>query len=161
MPVIELSWTIYSFEYAQISLLAGPAAKSLPREIKPPERNLSLVLKNLICLSNEPVTLSLVKYLAWKICYLLALASAKRISELHGLSYQVRHLKGWKPCTFSFVPDFIAKSQNLSILDPRFEKLIIPLLTDFMGGDRDMMLLCTCFVLRSTLAQLTISSCLY
>ena len=41
------------------------------------------------------------KCLTWKTCFMLALALAKRVSELHGLSCQIRHSKGWRSCTFS------------------------------------------------------------
>ena len=46
-----------------------------------------------------------------KTSFLLALASARRVSELHGLSAEVRHSKGWSSMTFSLAPDFLAKTQ--------------------------------------------------
>ena len=67
---------------------------------------------------------------------MLALASTKKVSKLHNLFYQVRHLKGWKFSTFSFFPDFT------SVYDSRFEEFIIPSLADFMDEDREEMLLC-------------------
>ena len=76
-----------------------------PREIWPPDWNLSHVLQ---CLSQppfEPLKLSSDKHLSWKLSFLLALASAKRVNELHGLSFRVRHLRGWSSYTFSFLPD--------------------------------------------------------
>ena len=60
----------------------------------------------------EPLKLSSAKHLTWKSCFLLALAPAKRVIELHGLSSRVQHARGWKSCTFSFVPDFVAETQN-------------------------------------------------
>ena len=65
-----------------------------PREIQPPDWNLSLVLR---CLSRppfEPLKLASDKHLTWKMSFLLARVSAKRISELHGLSFGVRHSHG-------------------------------------------------------------------
>ena len=55
---------------------------------------------------------------------MLALALAKRVSELHGFSYQVRHLKGWESCTSSF-PDFVAETQNPFVLDSKYEEFTI------------------------------------
>ena len=88
-----------------------------PQEILPPDWNLSLVL---LCLSRppfEPLKLTSGKHLTWKTSFLLALASAKRVSELHSLSFCVCHSRGWRACTFSFLPDFMAKTQNPSISD--------------------------------------------
>ena len=66
-----------------------------PREIRPSDWNLSLVFR---CLSRppfEPHKLASDKHLTWKTVFLLALASAKRVSELHGLSFRVRHSCEW------------------------------------------------------------------
>ena len=52
--------------------------------------------------------------------------STKRVSDLHGLSFRVRYSCGWRSCTFSFLPDFVAKTQNPSIPDSRFEEFCIP-----------------------------------
>ena len=48
--------------------------------------------------------------------FLLALASAKRIGELHALSYRVSHSRGWGEVSFFFVPGFVAKTQDPSSL---------------------------------------------
>ena len=76
------------------------------------------------------------KSLTWKSCFLVALASAKRISELHGLSFWDRHSGEWKLCIYSFIPEFVAKTQNLSILDNRFEEIVDHSLHDFIDGAR-------------------------
>ena len=81
------------------------------------------------------------KHLTWKTSFLLALASAKRVSELHGLSFWARHSHGWSFCTF-FLPDFVAKTQNPSVPDSHFEDFSVPSLDDFVGGDRDEPLFC-------------------
>ena len=60
--------------------------------------------------------------------FLLALASAKRIGELHALSYRLSHTRGWGEVSFSFVPGFVAKTQDLSSLAPRFEGFSVPAL---------------------------------
>ena len=80
--------------------------------------------------------------LALKTVFLLALASAKRVDELHALSVQVGHSEGWRSLSFSFVLDFVAKTQNPSIPDHRFDGFFIPWLKDFAGDDPEEMLLC-------------------
>ena len=96
-----------------------------PREVWPPDWNLSLVLRSLTRLPYEPLKLSSDKHLAWKTCFLLALALAKKVSELHGLSFQVCHSRGWQSCTFSFLLDFVAKTQNPLAPDPCFDEFTI------------------------------------
>ena len=61
-------------------------------------------------------------------CFLLAFTLARRVSELYDLSFHVWHSRGWKSCTFSYVHDIVAWTQNPSIRDPRFEEFTIPCL---------------------------------
>ena len=66
-----------------------------PRKIRPPDWNLSLFL---CCLSRplfENLNLVSNKHLTWKMSILLALASAKRVGELHSFPFGVRHSCGW------------------------------------------------------------------
>ena len=53
--------------------------------------------------------------------FLLVLAAAKCIGELHALSYRVSHTRNWGEVSFSFVTGFVAKTQDPSSLAPRFE----------------------------------------
>ena len=57
-------------------------------------------------------------------------------------------LKGWRSCTFSLVPDFLAKTQNPSVHDFYFEEFTVPSLVDFVYRDRDEMLLCSIRAIR-------------
>ena len=45
-------------------------------------------------------------------------------------------------CTFSFVPSFVAKTQNPALLDAYFDEFIIPFLRDFVDGVLEELLLC-------------------
>ena len=45
-------------------------------------------------------------------------------------------------CTFSFVPEFVAKTQKPSVLDDSFEEFTIPFLHDFNNGNCDETLHC-------------------
>ena len=64
--------------------------------------------------------------MAQKTFFLSALASAKNIGELHALLFRVSHTRGWGEVSFSFVPGFVAKTQNPSSLAPRFEGFSVP-----------------------------------
>ena len=72
--------------------------------------------------------------------FLLGLAIAKRVSRLHGLCYEAEH--SWNLCswTFSFVPKFFAKTQNLSVLDFAIQGVYGIVTWGIM--DSDEMLLC-------------------
>ena len=111
-----------------------------PHEIRPPDWKLSLVLS--LKLASD-------KHLTWK----MSLVSAKRVSELHSLSFWIHHSRGWRSCIFSFLPDFMAKTQNPSAPDSFFEEFPIPSLDDFVGGDQDELLLCSIRSLRKYLSQ--------
>ena len=64
-------------------------------------------------------------FLAQKTLFLLALASAKRIGELHALSYRVSHTRDWGEVSFA----------------PRFEGFTVPALTN-ARKNRNGRLLC-------------------
>ena len=92
-----------------------------PVELRPPAWDLALVLQSLTGAPYEPLRTCDERFLVQKTLFLLALASAKRIGELHALSYRVSHSRGWGVVSFSFVPGFVAKTQDPSSLAPRFE----------------------------------------
>ena len=89
----------------------------------------------------EPLRTCDERFLAQKKLFLLALASAKRIGELHALSYRVSHSRGWAEVSFSFVPGFVAKTQDPSSLAPRFEGFTVPALLN-ARNNRNGRLLC-------------------
>ena len=89
---------------------------------------MALVLNSLTTAPYEPLKDAEEHLLAHKTFFLLALASTKRVGELHALSHRVSHSVGWKEVSFSFVPSFVAKTQNQSSLDLRFESFTIPAL---------------------------------
>ena len=80
-------------------------------------------------------------FLAQKTLFLLALALAKRIGELHALSYRVSHTRDWGEVSFAFVTGFVAKTQDPSSLAPRFEGFTVPALTN-ARKNRNGRLLC-------------------
>ena len=91
-------------------LLRSFSKSAKPEELRPPAWDIALVLQSLTRAPYEPLRTSDEHFLAQKTLFLLALASAKRIDELHTLSYRVSHSRGWSEVSFSFVPGFVAKT---------------------------------------------------
>ena len=89
----------------------------------------------------EPLRTCEERFLAQKTLFLLALASAKRIGELHALSYRVSHTRDWGEVSFAFVTGFVAKTQDPSSLAPRFEGFTVPALPN-ARKNRNGRLLC-------------------
>ncbi|MPC63229.1 hypothetical protein E2C01_057324 [Portunus trituberculatus] len=114
-----------------------------------PAWDLSLVLRSLLRPPYEPLLTALLRDVSLKTVFLLALTSARQISGLHGLSAEVRHSKGWTSMTFSFVPDFLAKSQYPG--QHSFDEFTIPALLDFVGEDEVDHLLCPVCTVREIL----------
>ena len=132
----------------ELTLLVRSFSVSCPAsEVRPPAWDLTLVLRSLTKKPYEPLTSSSERFVAQKALFLIALASAKRIGELHGLSYRVSHTSGWKEVSFGFVPGFVAKTQDPSIPDSRYESFSIPALPR-RGTDPDARLLCPVRALR-------------
>ena len=78
----------------EITTLLRSFARSVnPVELCPPAWDISLVLQSLTGAPYEPLRTCEERFLAQKTLFLLALASAKRIGELHALSYRVSHTR--------------------------------------------------------------------
>ena len=60
-----------------------------PVELRPPAWDIALVLQSLTGAPYEPLRTCDERFLAQKMLFLLPLAWAKRIGELHALSYRV------------------------------------------------------------------------
>ena len=113
----------------EITTLLRSFARSVnPVELRPPAWDVSLVLQSLTGAPYEPLQTCEECFLAQKTLFLLALASAKRIGELHALSYRVSHTRDWGEVSFAFVAGFVAKTQDPSSLAPRFEGFSVPAL---------------------------------
>ena len=105
------------------------------------------MLRSLKTAPYEPLNSASERFVGLKALFLLALASMKRVGELHGLSFRVSHNSGWKEMSFDFVPGFVAKTQDPSTSDSRFEGFSIPALPR-RGHDQDARLLCPVRALR-------------
>ena len=126
----------------EITTLFRSFARSVnPVELRPPAWDVSLVLQSHTGAPYEPLLTCEERFLAQKTLFLLALASAERIGELHALSYRVSHTRGWGEVSFSFVTGFVAKTQDPSSLAPRFEGFSVPALPN-ARNNRNGRLLC-------------------
>ena len=126
--VLTLNGTDLS-DSRELYILFRSFAKSCPTTgLRPPAWDVALVLSSLTTAPYEPLKDAEERLLAHKTLFLLALASAKRVGELHALSHRVSHSAGWSEVSFSFVPGFVAKTQDQSSHDPRFESFTIPAL---------------------------------
>ena len=97
----------------ELSMLFRSFAKSCPTTgLRPPAWDVALVLNSLTTAPYEPLKDAEERLLAHKMLFLLALALAKRVGELHTLSHRVSHSTGWREVSFSFVPGFVAKTQD-------------------------------------------------
>ena len=112
-----------------------------PVELRPPAWDVCLVLQSLTGAPYEPLRTCEERFLTQKTLFLLALASAKRIGELHALSYQVSHTRDWGVVSFAFVTGFVAKTQDPSSFAPRFEGFSVPALPNAQKN-RNGRLLC-------------------
>ena len=113
----------------EITMLLRSFSRSVdPVELRPPACDVPLVLQSLTGAPYEPLRTCEERFLAQKMLFLLALASAKRIGELHALSNCVSHTRNWGEVSFSFVTGVVAKAQDPFSLAPRFEGFSVPAL---------------------------------
>ena len=132
----------------EITMLLRSFSRSLdPVELRPPAWDVALVLQSLTGAPYEPLRTRDERFLAQKTLLLLALASAKRVGELHDLSYRVSHSRGWGEVSFSFVPGFVAKTQDPFSLAPRFEGFTVSALPN-ARNNRNGRLLCPVWAVR-------------
>ena len=118
-----------------------------------PKWDLNLVLHSLKKAPYEPVALAPLKQLTYKTVFLLALASAKRVSELHGLSCVVKHSHHWDTVTLTFAPDFIAKTQIPGCTQTNSAPIVIPALHTLLSPGDDELALCPVRTLREYLKR--------
>ena len=129
----------------EISTLMRNFDLEMPRvSMKPPMWDLSLVLLSLKRKPYEPLSKCPRNLLSIKTAFLLALASAKRVGELHAVSYRFSHTSGWAKVTLTTVPSFVAKT-----LDPGVREVItIPSLSSILTQDDEDASLCPVRALR-------------
>ena len=86
----------------------------------------SLVLQNLIGAPWSSYRHAKSIFLVLKALFILAPDSTGRIGVYHAVSYRGSHSRGWSEVSFSFVPGFVAKTQDPSSFAPRFAGFTVP-----------------------------------
>ena len=114
-------------------------ASSMPRRI--PQWDLFFVLNSLLYSPYEPLVKCNLKYLSFKTCFLIMLASGRRASEIHGLGGRNEDVLRLEDGSLSlaFLPEFLAKNQMPGSPSPR---ILIKPLAPFSGHDAPESLLC-------------------
>ena len=118
-----------------------------PEELRHPAWDVTLVLQSLTRALYKLLRTSDERFLAQKMLFLLALALAKRVGELHTLSHRISHSRDWSGVSFTFVVGFVAKTQDPSSSAPRFEGFTVPALPS-SSANRNGRLLCPLQVVR-------------
>ena len=97
----------------EVSMLFRSFSKTArPERLRPPNWDVSLVLQSLTRAPYEPLRSADERFLAQKTLVLIALASAKRIGELHALSYRVSHSRAWGEVSFCLRSRFCGKDSR-------------------------------------------------
>ena len=119
-------------------LLRSFRVEAPARSVTPPSWDLLKVLEYLKSPVFEPLHQSSLRDLTWKTLFLVALASAKRVSELQALSRIVSASSS--AAAVSYVPEFLAKTETAVRPLPR--TFAIQSISDFAAGLLDELLLC-------------------
>ena len=109
-PVLRQAGLDISTDKDLSDLFRGLANSTPSRPQRLPAWDVSLVLRSLLRPPYEPLRSASLRDVTLKTAFLLALASARRVSELHALTAEVRHSKGWASMSFSLAPEFLAKT---------------------------------------------------
>ena len=145
--------------FRPISMLIRSFSKSVRlEELRSPAWDVTLVLQSLTRAPYEPLRTSDERFLAQKMLFLLALASAKRVGELHALLHHISHSGDWGEVSFTCAAGFVAKTQDPSSSAPRFEGFTVPALPN-MSTNRSGRLLCPVRAVRCYLDR-TAAHCL-
>ena len=100
-------------------LLRGFRNSCSPRDFAYPPWDLEIVLKYLRDVL-EPISSIFIRDLTLNTVFLIALASAKRVSEIHAISKDFSNNEDWMEVQLKPVTSFIAKTQDPSKDDRRF-----------------------------------------
>ena len=138
-----------------ISMLIRSFSKSVrPEELRPPACDVTLVLQSLTKAPYEPLRTSDERFLAQKTLFLLVLASAKRIGELHALSHRISHSRDWGEVSFTSIAGFVVKTQDPFSSATRFEGFTVPAVPN-ASENRNGRLLCPVRAVRCYLDHTT------
>ena len=103
-----------------------------------PQWDLAVVMRRLTRAPYEPMRSAPLSYVSWKTAFLLALASAKRRSELRAFSHSVMHKEDWSSVTLKPLDEFVAKTEVPGRPDTRLQPVTLPGLATFAGPDLEV-----------------------
>ena len=119
-----------------------------------PKWDLSIVLKSLMSAPYEPMDKVDLKFLSHKTAFLLALATAARVSEIHAIDYSsITHTENWTNISCRTIPEFIAKNQQAHSGPLGHRNFTIPALSPNLDRSDKQRLLCPVRALRWYLQQ--------
>ena len=145
------------FQLRGLDLSSSPEISALIRNFdqekvtaspRVPGWDLSLVLLSLMKSPYEPLDKVSLRFLSLKTVFLIALASAKRVSEIHAISHVVSHKRDWSSVSLSLLPEFVAKTQVPGRASSGVLPFSIPALTTILGESDPDALLCPVRALR-------------
>ena len=122
------------------------------REIRPPSWDLSVVLSSFLVHPYEPLDEAPMMLLSHKAAFLLALASAKRVSEIQAFLGSVLHKEDWSSVTLQLDPGFLAKTQ-ISYDSSSSSSMVIPALSRSVGSEEEDLKLCPVRAIRTYLRR--------
>ena len=111
-----------------------------PREVWPPDWNLSFVLRCLCWPPFEPLRLASDKHLTCETSHLLALVSVKGLVSCTASLFRVHFLVVGGPAPF-----------NSAVPDPHFDEFTVSSLDDFVDSDKAELFLCPIRALKKHL----------
>lgn len=107
-----------------------------------PQWDLALVMRRLTRAPFEPMKTASLQAISWKTAFLLALATAKRRSELRAFSYRVLHSEHWGSITLRPLPEFVAKTEVIGRPETRLQEVTLQGLASFAGDLMEERTLC-------------------
>ena len=130
----DLAGTDFS-ENSQLKKLLTSFSIERPRSLRSlPQWDLALVMRRLTRSPFEPLRNAPLYAVSWKTAFLLALASAKRRSELRAFSCKVLHPENWSSLTLRPLPEFVAKTEVPGRPDTRLQDVTLEGLASFADG---------------------------
>jgi integrase len=138
----DLSGTDFS-ENPQLKKLLASFTIERPRSLRTlPQWDLALVMRRLTRFPFEPMRDAPLYAVSWKTAFLLALASAKRRSELRAFSCKVSHTEKWSSVTLRPLPEFVAKTEVPGRPETRLQDVTLEGLASFAGNMEEDKKLC-------------------
>ena len=119
---------------------------TLPRSF--PRWDLQFVLLSLTKEPYEPMLEASLNYVTQKTVFLLTLASAKRVSEVHAFSSEVLFSPDFSQATLDFIPGFMSKTHRADNPSTALDPVIIPALAPTLSPDLPDVTLCPVRALR-------------